>query len=141
MAAVVQGEGTIRGNVIGPAVPLQHRDGGASSGASSAADAVPPSRAAPAPEVGWDLQMQPESLNASFWREQARRYAKWDAQVGTGTRAAGSGSDGRPLLTVRRMPAGGPVHDSLHTGSDFQTPPLGWCTTRRVDACPGKTAV
>lgn len=47
--------------------------------------------------------MQPESLNASFWRDQTRRYAKWDAQVGTGTRAGNPWSG--LLLTVRRLPA------------------------------------
>lgn len=70
---VVQEEGS-SGDLIAPAAPLHRGD----SAAAVLVDGVP---GAPMPEVGWDLQMRPQPLNDSFWREQACRYAKWDAQV------------------------------------------------------------
>lgn len=33
------------------------------------------------PRVGWDLTLYPKQLNVAFWREQAGKYEKWDAQV------------------------------------------------------------
>lgn len=42
------------------------------------------SQAPAGPRVGWDLTLYPKELNVAFWREQAGKYEKWDAQVCAG---------------------------------------------------------